>query len=173
MIQDKDGNHHDSRVVAATISGNNRSLCSREKLEKLKHCAKNYALGREVEETRDTRIRSCIAAKFFDEEFKVTVIWISFILRMINVSPYGSGNSKLWRESVLLHDQSIKNIHIEVAWLKPIGQVDDSGNLYRLTSTKHDFMDVVEERAAHNNLLPALSVLTTVNVTRGECVCVS
>ena len=34
-------------------------------------------------------------------------------------------------------------------------------------------MDTVEERAAHNDLLPALSVLTTVNVRRGEYVYVS
>ena len=92
---------------------------------------------------------------------------------MINVPPSGSGNSKLWRESVLLHDQSIKNLHLEVAWLKPVGSVDDPGNVNRRTCTRYTFMDTVAERAAHNDLLPALSVLTTVNVTRGEYVCVS
>ena len=174
MIQDKDGNYHDSRTVTAVLSGNNSGLFSRERLEKLKHYTKNDALGREVEETRDTmRIGSYIAAKFFDEEFKVNVFWIGYILRMINVPSSGSGNSKLWRESVLLHDQSIKNLHLEVAWLKPVGSVDDPGNVNRLTSTRYTFMDTVAERAAHNDLLPALSVLTIVNVTRGEYVCVS
>ena len=63
------------------LSGNNRGIFSRERLEKLKHYAKNDALGREVEETRDTvRIGSCIASKFFDENFKFNVFWIGFAL---------------------------------------------------------------------------------------------
>ena len=37
MIQDKDGNYHDSRAVLTVLSGNNRGTFSREILEKLKH----------------------------------------------------------------------------------------------------------------------------------------
>ena len=83
---------------------------------------------------------------------------------MINVPPSGSANSKLWRESVLLHDQSIKNLHIEVAWLKHVGSVENFGNANRLASTRCTFVNAVEERASINDLLPVLSILTTFNV---------
>ena len=75
------------------LSSNNRGLFSRERLEKLKYYGKNDAFGREAEETRDAiRIRSCIAAKFFDEAFEVNVLCIGHVLRMINVLASGFGN---------------------------------------------------------------------------------
>ena len=44
MIQDKDGNYHNSRSVTDVLLGNNRGLFSRERLEKLKHYAKKMLL---------------------------------------------------------------------------------------------------------------------------------
>ena len=42
-------------------------------------------------------------------------------------------------------------------------------------ATQIDFLalDAVEKHATYNGLLPTLSVLTTVNATRGECICAS
>ena len=92
---------------------------------------------------------------------------------MINVPASGYGNSKLYRESALLYDQNIKNLLLEVAWLNPAGLADASGNANRTTSTRYALLHAVEERTSHNDLLPALSVLTTVNVVRAEFVCMS
>ena len=63
---------------------------------------------------------------------RLTCSGLVVCIRMINVLLSGSGNSKLWRESVILHDQSIKNLHLEVAWLKSTDPVDDSGNANNL-----------------------------------------
>ena len=54
MIQNKDVNYHDSRAVTAVLSGNDRGLFSKDRLQKLKNHANNDALSLEVEETRDT-----------------------------------------------------------------------------------------------------------------------
>jgi hypothetical protein len=58
----------------------------------------------------------------------------------------------------------VQHLKLEVAWLKPVGSTDDSGEVNPLTSTDYSFLNTVEERAAHNGSLPGLSVLTAVNV---------
>ena len=104
---------------------------------------------------------SYIATKFESSEAGAHEFWIGLVQSMTNVPP--SGSARRFRKAIL-HDKSIQHVKLEVDWLKPVGPVDASGKVDPLTSTEYAFMNTVAERAAHNESLPGLSVLTVVNV---------
>jgi len=150
ICYDEDGNAYDVRVLTAVCSKMGPKAYSRDKQERVKLYSKTDKNGRFTTD-RPQRIiapGSYIAAKFESSEAGVHEFWIGLVQSMTNVPP--SGKARRFRKAIL-HDKSIQHVKLGVAWLKPVGPVDA-------------FMNTVAERAAHNESLPGLSVLTAVNV---------